>query len=332
MFDDYDRDEFWMYESFSSNFTVVRGVGNSPSIFPENIPLELRELPHWVVWKYGGRRLSGKREKPPYSAKTGKKTSIHWRDNFASFDVALSRFMRGGFDGLGLGLFEPDLVAIDLDNCIMEGELSRGALEIVEAFSPSYCEVSPSGKGLRIFCRGVPKRCGKGGQLENRWVEIYNISSPRYMTITGNILSGDVSSVLCEKQEALDWFHREYVGEKAFRIVKGKQTKAPFQQQPVYIPMREKQLIDKAKKASNGHRFSRLYEGDWDDRYPSQSEADLAFCGMLAFWTKKNEGMMDSIFRSSGLIREKWDVGNPSYGDATISLAVSRCSGVYKGS
>ena len=38
------------------------------------------------------------------------------------------------------------------------------------------------------------------------------------------------------------------------------------------------QIIDIAKNQKNSLRFTTLYEGDWEQFYSSQSEADLAFC------------------------------------------------------
>lgn len=52
-------------------------------------------------------------------------------------------------------------------------------------------------------------------------------------------------------------------------------------------------------------RFQKLWTGDWQTYYPSQSEADAAFCGLLA-----REGLgsveVDMALRASALYREKW--------------------------
>jgi putative DNA primase/helicase len=61
-----------------------------------------------------------------------------------------------------------------------------------------------------------------------------------------------------------------------------------------------------------------------DDRdYPSPSEADLALCDILAFYTQ-NSAQIDRIFRRSGLLREKWDEsrGESTYGGMTIQKAL----------
>ena len=65
------------------------------------------------------------------------------------------------------------------------------------------------------------------------------------------------------------------------------------------------------------------WNGDWEGSYPSHSEADLALCCKLAFWTGKDERRMDSLFRVSGLMRPKWDEkhGPLTYGEEAIRKA-----------
>ena len=48
--------------------------------------------------------------------------------------------------------------------------------------------------------------------------------------------------------------------------------------------------------ARNGADFDRLWHGDTAG-YPSHSEADLALCYMLAFWTGRDPGRIDRLFR-----------------------------------
>ena len=67
--------------------------------------------------------------------------------------------------------------------------------------------------------------------------------------------------------------------------------------------------------------------------YPSQSEADLGFCGVLASRTADAE-QIDRIFRRSGLFRPKWDEmrGAQTYGAMTIATALSQLRAAYQGS
>jgi P4 family phage/plasmid primase-like protien len=92
-------------------------------------------------------------------------------------------------------------------------------------------------------------------------------------------------------------------------------------------------LIEKAKRARNGAKFARLFSGQWEGEYYSQSEADLALCGMLAFWTGPDAGRIDALFRRSGLYREKWDEkhfgSGSTYGEETVAKAVGAIREVY---
>ena len=49
------------------------------------------------------------------------------------------------------------------------------------------------------------------------------------------------------------------------------------------INLSDSDLIKRAMNAVNGEKFIKLLEGAWKRHYPSQSEADLAFCAWLAF-------------------------------------------------
>jgi len=51
---------------------------------------------------------------------------------------------------------EPSLIGGDIDSCLnpVDGRLSRFAQEFLSIVKPFYCEVSPSGCGIRFFCLG----------------------------------------------------------------------------------------------------------------------------------------------------------------------------------
>src|SRR5690606_38855151 len=56
------------------------------------------------------------------------------------------------------------------------------------------------------------------------------------------------------------------------------------------------------------------------------SSTDIALCNHLAFWTDKDASKMDSMFRESALIRDKWDKVHHSvvstYGERTIDETI----------
>ena len=96
----------------------------------------------------------------------------------------------------------------------------------------------------------------------------------------------------------------------------------------VVLDLSDEELIAKASAAKNGDKFRRLWQGDISG-YGSHSEADLALCGLLAYWCGNDPGRVDQLFRQSGLFRPKWDSqrGNQTYGAITIAHALSQGSG-----
>ncbi len=103
--------------------------------------------------------------------------------------------------------------------------------------------------------------------------------------------------------------------------LKKKEVKKPS---PI-LSMNEEEIINKLQRAKNSHIFNKLYSGDWIG-YNSQSEADLALCNLIAFYTQ-DEAVIDSIFRHSGLYRDKWD--REDYNKKTIQKAIEGQTGTY---
>jgi primase-polymerase (primpol)-like protein len=92
-------------------------------------------------------------------------------------------------------------------------------------------------------------------------------------------------------------------------------------------------VIEKATSAANGAKFERLWNGSTAG-YESHSEADMALCFQLAFWTGGDADQMDRLFRRSGLMRQKWDevhfADGSTYGEKTLERAVARVTEFYE--
>jgi primase-polymerase (primpol)-like protein len=86
-------------------------------------------------------------------------------------------------------------------------------------------------------------------------------------------------------------------------------------------------IVQRIKGASNAGKVLALALGNWEQDYGSQSEADLAFCVHLAFWSRDAD-QIDRLFRTSGLLRDKWDEkrGAQTYGERTIAEALASAS------
>lgn len=58
---------------------------------------------------------------------------------------------------------------------------------------------------------------------------------------------------------------------------------------------------DVLERAKGDEKFQQLLRGEWTGDFPSQSEADMALCTKLAFYTGRDFDQMDRLFRESCL-------------------------------
>lgn len=277
------------------------------------VPAALRAHDQWVVWRYEHR--GGKATKIPYSPTRCTRASATDSLTWTGFAEAVAAWQRSGFDGVGLVFSAKDhLCGIDLDDCVNgEGDLTAEARRIVDRLK-TYTEVSPSGRGLKLFLRG---RLPAGRRRKGK-VEMYD--SGRYFTVTGRHLAGTPAAVE-ERQQELEALHAEIFA-------------APTPGRPVRITVPpiadDAQLLGKARSAKNGRKFMDLfYRGDLSAYGGDDSAADLALCCLLAFWCGPDPERIDRLFRQSALMREKWDSrrGLRTYGALTIDTALRRRHG-----
>ena len=91
--------------------------------------------------------------------------------------------------------------------------------------------------------------------------------------------------------------------------------------------------MEKVQASDNSEDFMALFNGQWEGRFGSQSEADMSLCCSLAFWSGKNPEQMDRLFRQSKLYRDKWDVVHDAagltYGQKTIQAAIDCTEDTY---
>lgn len=89
--------------------------------------------------------------------------------------------------GRGVGIVLGDnLGCIDLDHCMVDGDLLPWAAEVVAANPNTYIEVSMSGEGLHIF--GLLEEAKGTVIKDGRNIEIY--SRERYIALTENVFPG----------------------------------------------------------------------------------------------------------------------------------------------
>jgi hypothetical protein len=185
-------------------------------------------------------------------------------------------------------------VGIDLDKCrnAATGQVEEWARAVIRELN-SYTEVSPSGTGVHILVRGeLPPGRNRAGR-----VEMY--SKARYFTMTGKRLKG-VSARIEERD--LTSIHSR------LGTLDPKHTVEPVDAQPKTV-------------LHGSNKFDSLMAGHWEGVYPSQSEADQAFCVMLAYKHDCNRHKIEEEFGRSGLNRGKWE-NRQDYRGKTIQRAI----------
>lgn len=251
---------------------------------------------------------------------TGGNAQSNNPETWCNFETAYLGLIRYGFDGLGFALGD-GFFGVDIDDVEHEIEAYKnGNSSIISEFIDtlkSYAEYSPSGKGIHIICKG---ELPEGGRRKGN-VEMYD--SGRFFTVTGDAIGNCKKIAKCT--ETIKTLHGKYIGKKP-----GLSNNC----NTYFTPCNTYDVIEKIKASKQADKFDDLYSGNWSMYYKSQSEADIALCNILAFWCQGDSYAIDAIYRSSGLMREKWDrkQNGTTYGNIVIQKAVRDCMSFYSGS
>lgn len=288
----------------------------------KNIPVKLKNDCRFCVWKFEKR--SGQKTKMPYNPATSERAKINDLRTFADFKTTLMTYAMGGFDGIGIAVGN-GIGAFDIDHCIREdGTLNDTAATVLSIFPSAYVEKSPSGQGLRgFFC--VPEDYVFDKTIyyinnRSKGLEVYMPGATnRFVTVTGDVYrTGEIPNDPEAMTTLLDSLMK-----------RSKQVQNNQLRHHSYLS--DDAVIVHAEEAGNSDKFKKLYAGDWQELYDSQSDADMAMLSILAFWCGCDEEQMDRIFRTSGLMRDKWDrkQAGTTYGAISIRNAVNTAASVY---
>lgn len=291
---------------------------NTTQVTIESIPADLKGRKQWVLWRYEQIDRNQKPKKVPIDPRTDRRASISDPTTWADFNTTCAALEHGEYHGMGFVFTKNDrYCGIDLDNCRNPetGVIEPSAQEVIKKIS-SYTEISPSGRGLHIIAKAqLPDGCRKADRIE-----MYDHA--RYFTFTGDHVASTPRQIH-NRQREIDALHRQLFGS----------TKRTERQSSGASTLTDDEVLHQSRHASNSDKFHRLYAGDWSQLYASQSQADLALCSILAYWTHGNADQIDRIFRTSGLFRDKWDVKHFSdgrtYGEGTIDTALQSMAAVY---
>jgi primase-polymerase (primpol)-like protein len=153
----------------------------------QNIPEELKTQP-WAVWIAEPRldsagKPTGKYNKAPRNPLTGIKVGANQPDKFGTYEEARKSYASGKYTGVGVLLTGNGITGVDIDDAPRTLKERPEVLEWIRraANASAYCELSPGGKGFRLF---IYAQLPSGSKNKVGPLEIYD--DARFLTITGH--------------------------------------------------------------------------------------------------------------------------------------------------
>ncbi|MGE3773436.1 MAG: phage/plasmid primase, P4 family [Gammaproteobacteria bacterium] len=225
---------------------------------------------HWCWWRYETR--DGSHTKVPYGAR-GRRA----KSNDPSTWLTFAELPLGAADGPGIFLGD-GLQGVDLDACLdAAGIVEPWAAEIVTRLG-SYTEVSPSGRGLKVFFTGTADKSSEvsfgdpvalpDGTTKRRELALF--VDRRFFTVTGQVfedvpvrtVDADDIAFIKEKIEALRQAERDRkrqgANQHAAPIGAPAQTQAGKTTKPCRLPAWLRDLIEQG--APEGERSEKFYK------------------------------------------------------------------------
>ena len=298
-----------------------------PKFNYQNIPQELRSLKQWGLFELKwveARKKNTKIPINPYDGSAGKSNDPNTWSDFDTAMRALNDVERA--DGLAF-YFANGYVGLDIDHIDSNLEDWRAGdndpNNLVNKFQDltdnTYMEVSQSGTGIHAIFKG--KMPGKRRRKGN--YEMYQTG--RFFALTGNNIIPDptIKSMSDDEMKTL------------YEFLFGKDNVVQLHSESDNITPVDLSVVEIIKRAENsaktGTRFTMFMKGGWEQFYSSHSEADMAFANDLAFWTGRDFHKMDTIFRNSSLMREKFDEkhGAVTYGTSLLNKAINETQNIY---
>jgi putative DNA primase/helicase len=278
---------------------------------PKGIPAELRDLDRWVCWRWGKvDPATGKRKKPPLCpADPARHASSTNEQTWSTFQEAVSVVEAGKADGIGMALGSP-YVGVDLDEELPEAD--QGAIMLA---LDSYSERSVSGAGYHVVIRANLNGSGRHPQ----GIGVFQVD--RLFYFSGEHVVGTPTTIESRQAEL------EQVLAAFLPAPEQGEARASPARPTVPVDVDDQELLGRALRADDGGKFKRLWNGDTSAYDGDDSRADQALCNKLAFWTGRDAGRIDSLFRASGLYRGKWE--RASYRKRTIEAAIAKTTDVY---
>ena len=293
----------------------------------DNIPNELKNLKQWGLFELKWVKERNKNTKIPINPYDGTAGKSNDPNTWADFDTALRALDKiDRADGLAF-YFANGYVGLDIDHIDSNLEDWKNGDQdpnnLINKFQSlthdTYMEVSQSGSGIHAIFKGkIPGNRRRKGNYE-----MYQTG--RFFALTGNSIIPKPTIKTLSETDMKSLYEYLFRKDKVVQLHPTADNITP-------LDLSVTDIIKKAENSSKtGKRFVLFMKGGWEDFYPSHSEADMAFANDLAFWTGRDFHKMDTIFRNSSLMRDKFDEkhGAATYGVSLLNKAINETTNVY---
>ena len=290
----------------------------------ENIPSELKQEKRWCLYKMIQR--NGKNTKLPLMP-NGKPAKSNDKTTWNSYEDCIAALNRNIGDGLGFMLGD-GYIGIDIDKVsdeVFEYMQNKNANSMTANFLreiSTYAEISPSKTGLHFIGKGkVP---GERKRYKN--LEIYD--KDRFFTVTGNVIKDRNRNKVINIDSELKPLYEKYMPKINVINSENKRNQiTTFLKDDQDIV---EKLFDRGYFSYTGEDLRRIYYGNYESYFNSQSEADFFMLQRLLYYTADVEQAI-SLMENSGLKREKWYKrrGNTDYIHYIADKAISSINQFY---
>lgn len=187
----------------------------TPHLLDVEAPAAIRNLPAWLIWRLEDPGHGAKPRKVPYYAGGGRRVGTQGApedlDQLVTFDEAKAAAARKGFAGVGFAVLPQwQITALDFDDCLINGAIHQ---DLEPLAMQTYAELSPSGKGVRMFFAGSLNSNSKSLEGDEYGMEVF--STRGYVTFTGNALPiveilGNTQTIAPLTREAAELYHQRF--------------------------------------------------------------------------------------------------------------------------
>ncbi len=300
---------------------------DAPFVDPlPDVPAAMKAKRQWVRWHLETR--NGKQTKVPYRV-DGRPAASDNQNDWTDYATSVTGAIINHEQGVGF-MFADGFAGIDLDGCRdpKTGDIALWADEIIQSLD-AYVEVSPSGTGLHIFVMGRVPGADKKFNLNpaigygKAAIEIYD--QRRYFTVTGDAYfdeAGDAAT-----RDLTEVYQKFHELRSANPVPRNERVESADVGEPTKATWHGTFHCSKYDIFKHGEILSpsqpfKISNGVGQLEYPSQSEADLGFCTVLALTHDGDEDKIWDEYAHSSMARDKWLNRKDDFLRLTVAKAI----------